>query len=164
MIHQPCEITVHLLSEDILIHPPAPNSDVPGRDQTLRGVVEIKAPSERTIHGVKVTLQGIQTIGIPDATHPSAGVGGIRWEEKLVMDKSMEVLSDGEGGIIKQHKNKGKGKGKAAAAAAAAAASGSTSPVVDTTASSGASSAAATPDAVTAPREDGIHLSKGVHG
>ncbi|PWN28490.1 hypothetical protein BDZ90DRAFT_231476 [Jaminaea rosea] len=110
VIHQPCEVTLHLLSEDIFIHPP-PSNETTGKDQTLRGVVEIKAPSERTIGGVKVTLQGVQTIAMPDST-PGLATNNIRWEEKIILDKSMEILSDGDGGIVKHHRNKGKGKAK----------------------------------------------------
>ena len=156
MIHHPCEITVHLLSEDIFIHPPPPNSELPGNDQTLRGVVEIKAPSERTINGLKVTLQGIQTLGIPDAANPSSSVSGLRWEEKLVMDKSMEVMSDGEGGIIKQHKNRGKSKAKVSAANA----SHHFKPGV----ADGHTQADHEAPHAEERREGGIHLSKGVHG
>lgn len=151
MIHQPCELTVHLLSEDIFIHPPAPDSELPGNDQTLRGVVEIKAPSDRTIHGLKITLQGIQTLGIPDAGHPSAGVSGLRWEEKLVMDKSMEITSDGQGGLIKHHKNRGKGKGKEKASH-------------QTRGHHDPKSSESTADPEGGQVEDGIHLTKGVHG
>ncbi|CAO1625254.1 unnamed protein product [Jaminaea pallidilutea] len=116
VIHQPCEVTLHLLSEDIFIHPPPVGSELPGKDESLRGVVEIKAPSERTITGLKVTLQGFQTLAIPDPSHTHAS--GLRWEEKTIMEKSMEVMGDGEGGIVKHHKNhhhvhhKGKGKAK----------------------------------------------------
>ncbi|CAO1617788.1 unnamed protein product [Sympodiomycopsis kandeliae] len=153
MIHHPCEITVHLISEDIFIHPPAPNSELPGRDQTLRGVVEIKVPSERTIHGVKVALQGIQTIGVPENGTTATSVSGLRWEEKLVMDKTMEVLSDGEGGIIKQHKNRGKGKSKEKPKSYQAADQSTPRQSLDVEA----------PPA-TEKGADGIHLSKGVHG
>lgn len=163
VIHHPCELTLHLLSEDIFIHPPAPNTEVPGKDQTLRGVVEIKAPSERTIHGLKVQLQGLQTLAIPDA---SLGYQhGIRWEERVVMDKVVEIMSDGEGGIVKHHKNKGKGKGKERPGQQLK------PPAYGTDAGDGHPATPGVLDldlaSLTAPSEElrqGLHLDKGVHG
>lgn len=152
MIHHPCEIALHLLSEDIFIHPAPPNSELPGHDQTLRGVIEIKSPTERVITGLKVTLQAIQTLAIPDPKEQ----GGVRWEEKTVVDKSVEILGDGEGGIVKHHKNRGKGKGKEKSSQVKqleAAVEG-----MDLAASVGG-------EAVDEEkRDDGIHLGKGVHG
>lgn len=161
MIHQPCDITIHLLSEDIFIHPPPPNSELPGNDQTLRGVVEIKAPSERTIQGLKVTLQGIQTLAIPDA-NGGTGASNLRWEEKSIVDKSVEIMSDGEGGIVKHHKNKGKAKAKERAVSSQA----SRLPPSYTT-NAWEEPARQSMDFegdFEEKKEDGIHLSKGVHG
>ena len=63
--------------------------------------------SERHIQGVKVVLQGVQTLAIPEG---SPGVAtSIRWEEKILMEKTVEILSDGS---VVTHKGKGKGKEK----------------------------------------------------
>ncbi|CAO1631321.1 unnamed protein product [Parajaminaea phylloscopi] len=163
VIHQPCEVTLHLLSEDIFIHPAAPNSELPGKDQTLRGVVEVRAPSERTIQGLRVQLQGLQTLAIPDAGYSQSS--GIRWEERVMMDKVVEIMSDGEGGIVKHHKNRAKGKGREKAAPQSKPPAYGASP--------GDVTPASLPDldlaTLTAPpasqeRTEGLHLAKGVHG
>ena len=44
LVHHACELSLHLVSEDIFIHPPPPNSDMPGDDKTMSGLVEIKCP------------------------------------------------------------------------------------------------------------------------
>ncbi len=44
LVHHPCAVSLHLVSEDIFIHPPPPQSEFPGEDKTLRGLVEIKCP------------------------------------------------------------------------------------------------------------------------
>ena len=71
LVHHPCEVALHLVSEDVFIHPPPPSSDYPGHDKTLAGLVEVRCPSARTIPGVKVELQGIQTLAFPEAVTPS---------------------------------------------------------------------------------------------
>ncbi|PWN51038.1 hypothetical protein IE53DRAFT_66369 [Violaceomyces palustris] len=106
LIHHPCEITLHLVSEDIFIHPPPQNSELPGDDQTLRGLVEIKCPSERHIGGIRVELQGVQTLAIPEGQAGSAA--SVRWEEKILMKKTVEIMNDGP----HTHHSKGKSKGK----------------------------------------------------
>lgn len=88
-VQQPCEVALHVGSPDVFIHPPPPHSRVPGNDQTVSGLVEIRCPSERTIQGVKVTLQGLQTLAFPE----SSAQGGIRWEEKIVMNKTVEIVN-----------------------------------------------------------------------
>lgn len=166
MIHHPCELNVHLISEDIFIHPPPPSSEFPGDDQTLRGVLEIKAPSERLIEGIKITLQALQTLSIPESSPGGSATAGLRWEEKCVMDKSMEIWSDGEGGIIKHHKVKGKSKAKEKAhhphrshgnAATASVVNGLTMGTQQMSLESNG-------EAAQTSSEDGIWLSKGVHG
>ncbi|UZJ56491.1 hypothetical protein CBS101457_005811 [Exobasidium rhododendri] len=134
IIHQPCEVTLHLYSSDLFIHPPRPNSELPGNDKTLTGLVEIRSPSERTIQGIKVTLTGAQTLVIPES------LGQInhlttRYEEKTLMEKTVEINAE-----TVQTTSLGKGKGKERVTA--------TTP----------------PSAVTTSEEAGIHLDKGLHG
>ncbi|EPQ27670.1 uncharacterized protein PFL1_04808 [Pseudozyma flocculosa PF-1] len=111
IVHHPCEISMHLVSQDIFIHPPPANSEFPGDDKTLRGLVEIKCPSERHIQGIKVVLQGIQTLAIPEGHTGSAAA--IRWEEKIIMEKSLEIMNDGSGHpSSSKHSRLSKGKEK----------------------------------------------------
>ncbi len=112
IVHHPCEISLHLVSQDIFIHPPPPNTDIPGDDKTLRGLVEIKCPSERHIQGIKVVLQGVQTLAIPEGAAPTAS--SIRWEEKVIMERTVEIMNDGTPGAINVKSSKSKGKEKAA--------------------------------------------------
>jgi hypothetical protein len=156
VIHAPCEISLHLVSEDIFIHPPPANSDLPGEDQTLRGVVELRAPvscaavavlmyadkpqSERTIPALRVQLQALQTLSLPE---PVAGAAAphVRHEEKVLLDKTIEITSDGSGGLSHAHRV-GKGKGKARESPAVSPLGGPQE----------------------GEAEDGIHLDKGLHG
>ncbi len=110
IVHHPCEISLHLVSQDIFIHPPPPNSEFPGDDKTLRGLVEIKCPSERHIQGVKVVLQGVQTLAIPE--NASSSTSSIRWEEKVIMEKTVEIMNDGTTGAIPVRSSRSKGKEK----------------------------------------------------
>lgn len=69
--------------------------------------------SERTIHGVKVTLQGLQTLALPEpASSATGGSSSMRNEEKVIFDRQLEITSDGSGGLAHAHKGS-KGKGKA---------------------------------------------------
>ena len=108
IVHHPCEISLHLVSQDIFIHPPPPNTEIPGDDKTLRGLVEIKCPSERHIQGVKVVLQGVQTLAIPE--NASSSASSIRWEEKVIMEKTVEIMNDGIAGAIPVRPSRSKGK------------------------------------------------------
>ena len=110
IVHHPCEISLHLVSQDIFIHPPPPNTEIPGDDKTLRGLVEIKCPSERHIQGVRVVLQGVQTLAIPEGATASAS--SIRWEEKVIMEKTVEIMNDGTAGAINVRPSRSKGKEK----------------------------------------------------
>lgn len=112
IVHHPCEISLHLVSQDIFIHPAPPNTEFPGDDKTLRGLVEIKCPSERQIQGVKVTLQGVQTLAIPEQN--SSTPSSLRWEEKVLLEKTVEILTDpsGSGSNSRQSRSKGKEKEK----------------------------------------------------
>ncbi|KDN46491.1 hypothetical protein K437DRAFT_268139 [Tilletiaria anomala UBC 951] len=118
LVHNGCEVSLHLVSEDIFVHPPPLNSDLPGEDKTLSGLVEIKCPSERTIQGVKVTLQGIQTLSFPDGGASTPSGHSLRWEEKIIMNKTVEILDDGTVSAHKhakhtaKHSSKGKSKAK----------------------------------------------------
>lgn len=85
----PCELAVHVVSPSVYIHPPPPRSRLPGKDQTLNGLVELMCPSERTIPAINVTLQGLQTIVFPDEAQPN----GMRVEQKVVMNKSVEIVN-----------------------------------------------------------------------
>lgn len=84
---QSCEIALHIPSPDVYVHPPPPRSRLPGHDKTLAGLAQLMCPSERSIQAVRVTLQGLQTLAFPD---PSA-LDGIRYEEKVVMNKTVEI-------------------------------------------------------------------------
>lgn len=66
--------------------------------------------SERTIHGIRVTLQGIQTLAFPESASASGSGGwaGLRWEEKIIMNKSVEIVDDHA--PRKHARTKGKGK------------------------------------------------------
>lgn len=108
MIHQPCEVSLHLYSSDIFIHPPPPKSELPGDDKTLRGLVEIKVPTDRTIQALKVSLNGHQTLAIPQRQSAESSLVVTRYEEKTLLDKVVEITSDG------RSVTKGKGKGKEA--------------------------------------------------
>ncbi|GAC74347.1 hypothetical protein PANT_11d00014 [Moesziomyces antarcticus T-34] len=110
IVHHPCEISLHLVSQDIFVHPPPPNTEIPGDDKTLRGLVEIKCPSERHIQGVRVVLQGVQTLAIPE--NASASASSIRWEEKVIMEKTVEIMNDGTPGAINVRPSRSKGKEK----------------------------------------------------
>ncbi|PWZ00426.1 hypothetical protein BCV70DRAFT_95457 [Testicularia cyperi] len=110
IVHQPCEISLHLVSQDIFVHPPPPNTEIPGDDKTLRGLVEIKCPSERHIQGVKVVLQGVQTLAIPEQN--SSTPSSIRWEEKVIMEKTVEIMNDGSSSPGRSSRSKGKEKEK----------------------------------------------------
>lgn len=56
LIHQPCEVALHLYSSDVFIHPPRPNSDLPGNDKTLSGLVEVRSPVRATTDSASVFL------------------------------------------------------------------------------------------------------------
>lgn len=160
LIHQPCEISLHLVSSDVFIHPPRPTSELPGHDQTLRGLVEVRAPSERTIQGVRVQLQAHQTLAVPEVVG-SAGTQTTftRWEEKVLMDKTVEINKDARqnhGHGYGSHVG-GKGKGKAKEGVVAV----QTSPQVSGSPTPSPAPAAQSEDM---SLEDGIHLDKGVHG
>lgn len=101
MIHHPCEITLHLYSSDVFIHPPKPNTNAPSHDKTLRGLVEIKVPSERTIHGVRVSLTGHQTLAIPQRQSAQSPVVVMRYEEKTLLEKVVEITGDSRRATVK---------------------------------------------------------------
>lgn len=136
IVHQPCEISLHLISSDVFVHPPRPNSELPGHDKTLTGLVEIKSPSERTIQGIKVTLLGHQTLIIPEVMGQT-GVMGTRYEEKVMLNKTIEISAET---VVTTSGDRGKGKERAS----------------DTEFGGNVLS--------TTSEEQGIHLDKGLHG
>lgn len=111
IIHQPCEVSLHLYSSEIFLHPPRPNSELPGDDKTLRGLVEIRVPSERTIQAVKVTLQGHQTLAIPERIADSPIIQ-TRYEDKVLLEKVVEIANESRPILSRSSSFKGKGKEK----------------------------------------------------
>ncbi|PWN31330.1 uncharacterized protein FA14DRAFT_128354 [Meira miltonrushii] len=111
IIHQPCEVSLHLYSSEIFLHPPRPNSELPGDDKTLRGLVEIRVPSERTIQAVKVTLQGHQTLAIPERIGDSPIIQ-TRYEDKVLLEKVVEIANESRPALSRSSSFKGKGKEK----------------------------------------------------
>lgn len=111
IIHQPCEVSLHLYSSEIFLHPPRPNSELPGDDKTLRGLVEIRVPSERTIQAVKVTLQGHQTLAIPERIADSPIIQ-TRYEDKVLLEKVVEIANESRPALSRSSSFKGKGKEK----------------------------------------------------
>ncbi|CEH16332.1 hypothetical protein CBOM_06187 [Ceraceosorus bombacis] len=175
LVRAPCDLSLHLVSEDIFIHPPPPSAgDIPGDDKTLNGVVELRCPSERTIDKLKVTLQSQQTLAIPETLTTSLGttINTTRYEEKTLMEKVVEITSDGSGGLQHHHHRKRAhklsfGAGHAAASGTGSG-SGASSPSVEHSESAAMQyqqgGAAGPTSTEAAAAEDGIHLDKGVHG
>ncbi|KAK0555232.1 hypothetical protein OC861_004922 [Tilletia horrida] len=99
-----CTLSLHFASQDVLVYP-APHEDLPsgsdqqapptGPDAVLSGVLEVFAPTERTIPAIKVVLKGSQTVAIPD-TLTSAGqaIPTIRYEDATTFSRTIEITAE----------------------------------------------------------------------
>lgn len=93
---QPCEAKVHLLQNVIFVHPPEPvHPDLPAphdappssEDELIRGLVELRVPSDRSIGGIRVRLLGSEMIAIVDPTTSTP----IDWDERIILDKTLQI-------------------------------------------------------------------------
>lgn len=91
---QPCDIRLHLLQNVIFVRPPPPAAPAgaaftppSSEDELVRGLVEVRVPSDRHIGGLKVRLKGMEMVGILDtSSHIPVG-----FDERVIMDKTLDI-------------------------------------------------------------------------